>query len=579
MAFGAILAAILISATDLTITEPVDGETYDGDWLTIRAIVENENELPDSVHYTLNAQPVVQIPRLITDWPTYMQNYQNHGYSESPAPHSSDVLWTAPVCGDSHEFCSPVIVGGVVYFLSDELSTAFALDAASGEILWSYDVVDEVDDAVTYYEGCVYISADSAWCLDAQTGSKIWSVAADAGCHMSGTPVVENGIAYFVSTCFYDTLTLYALDAETGEGIWHLGRPGHFQTCLSLEESTIYLATYTGHLPPGDHESLFAVDAITGEIVWSSSHVEGGYWDSSPTLSDEVIYIGGRDGYLHAFDANDGTHIWETKLHEYSYAWGVESTPAIHGDLVYAGCSLRGWPYVGVVGAFFAETGTEVWIIEDQMQLHGSFGLAEDLAFMGEHFGDSVYALDQSTGDIVWSYGIPGGLEEGFQSSPSITDGVMYIAATDCNLYAFGTGLKYTYLDDLFADVGSNELIATSFYGGAAVAADTISFTVSATGITPDASTALALCVSPNPFRSSASISFELAEPGRTSVTVYDLAGRTIRTLHDSELGEGQHTVLWDGTGEGGEVVSAGLYFCRIHSGGISEATGLCLLR
>ncbi len=39
---------------DLTITEPVDGETYDGDWLALRTIVENENDLPDSVNYELN---------------------------------------------------------------------------------------------------------------------------------------------------------------------------------------------------------------------------------------------------------------------------------------------------------------------------------------------------------------------------------------------------------------------------------------------------------------------------------------------------------------------------------------------
>lgn len=53
-----------------------------------------------------------------------------------------------------------------------------------------------------------------------------------------------------------------------------------------------------------------------------------------------------------------------------------------------------------------------------------------------------------------------------FQGSPAITDGVVYIPAIDGNLYAFGAGLKYTYLDDLFAQVGANELIVTSFNEG-----------------------------------------------------------------------------------------------------------------
>ncbi len=53
------LIVITFSTTSLTITEPVDGETYDGDWLTVRAIVENENEIPENVRYTLNAQSAI----------------------------------------------------------------------------------------------------------------------------------------------------------------------------------------------------------------------------------------------------------------------------------------------------------------------------------------------------------------------------------------------------------------------------------------------------------------------------------------------------------------------------------------
>jgi len=119
----------------------------------------------------------------------------------------------------------------------------------------------------------------------------------------------------------------------------------------------------------------------------------------------------------------------------------------------------------------------------------------------------------------------------------------------------------------------------TSFDNGIAVAADTINFTVTQTGITLEPSSRLALSASPNPFYSEASISFELSDPGWTSVTVYDLSGRIVRTLENSELGAGQHSIVWDGKKENGEVVSAGLYLCRIQSGGISENTGLCLLR
>ena len=91
------LISSILAITNVTITESIDGQTYDADWLTVRAIIENENEIPDSVHYSLNGEPVIQMPRLNTDWPTYMQNQTRNGFSESPGPTDASILWTAPV--------------------------------------------------------------------------------------------------------------------------------------------------------------------------------------------------------------------------------------------------------------------------------------------------------------------------------------------------------------------------------------------------------------------------------------------------------------------------------------------------
>ena len=127
-----------------------------------------------------------------------------------------------------------------------------------------------------------------------------------------------------------------------------------------------------------------------------------------------------------------------------------------------------------------------------------------------------VAALDMETGAEVWNYRTSCS-EYGFGSSPSVTDGVMYIACTDGYLYAFGTDLKYTFKEDYFyADVGMNELVVTSYDDGVAAAADTISFTVTGTGINLDPSRVFDLAVTPNPFVSNASISFELSEAGLT---------------------------------------------------------------
>lgn len=580
MNLGILLASILISTTNLSITEPIDGETYDGDWLTVRAIVENENEIPDSVSYSLNGEPVAPIPRLNTDWPTYMQNYQRHGYSDSPAPHTSEILWTAPICGEMHEFPTPAVVNGTVFYPQDGIGvgdTLFALNSATGSIKWFYPV-GYTDDTVTLKNGLLYSASDSLYCLDAETGARIWAWGDDAIFHQTGSPIVTNGIVYFATSHGYDTSRVYAADAASGLIIWETGFSGALETSLAYFDNTIYIALYTDMMGLGDHESLFALDASSGSILWSNDHTDGGYWDSSPNIYEGMLYIGGDDGYLHAFDAGNGVLVWEEMLHPASYLWGVEPTPAIHDDQLFIGCCFWGTSF-GYVGAHSRVTGSEIWSIVDRMELHGSFGLAEDLAFMGANLSDSIFAFDQASGEIVWSYGYNGSKWDGCQSSPSITDGVMYIPATDGNLYAFGTGLKFTYLDDLFADIGANELIATSYFEGVAVATDTICFTVTGTGIELYSSTILQLGISPNPFHSAASISFELAEPGRTIVSVYDLSGRIVKNLVNSELGIGQHSVSWDGTGENGEILATGIYMCRIEFGGISETTSLCLLR
>ncbi len=558
------LISITLAITDLAITEPVDGETYYGDWLPLRAIVENENEVPDSVHYSLNGQTAVLIPRLNTDWYTYMANDCRTGYSESPAPYDNAILWTAPISGTYHEFVSPVVVDGRVYFASEEDEIAYCLDAATGAEIWRFENIgDSIDDALHVVDGKAYLASDSIWCLDAITGGKIWSFG-DTSCYFSGPPV-----PYLEYVFASGELFVYCMDGLSGEEVWQTEDTLSTVSSLTAWNDMLFVPG-SAWLDP----HFYALDIETGEVVWEIEN--GGHWDSSPVVVDSTIYIGTHSQGLFAIDPFDGSYVvlWESE------GVKIESTPAVHGEMIYFG-DRNGVFYA--LNRFTCQVEWEFNLPIDVF-LHASAGIADGLVFWGDCVsmsGDStalIHAVDCQTGTEVWNYTTEG--TRGFYSSPAIVDGVMYIAATDGNLYAFGTGLKYTYREDYFyADIGSNELIVTSFDEGAAVAADTINFTVTQTGITLEPSSRLALSANPNPFYSAALISFELSEPGWTSITVYDLSGRIVNTLENSELGTGQHSIVWEGKRENGEIVSAGLYFCRIQSDGISETTGLCLLR
>jgi hypothetical protein len=74
----------------------------------------------------------------------------------------------------------------------------------------------------------------------------------------------------------------------------------------------------------------------------------------------------------------------------------------------------------------------------------------------------------------------------------------------------------------------------------------------------------LALTCGPNPVRSSGVIRLELPAPGRVTVALFDLAGRRVRSLLDSEwLAVGSHQVPFDARG-----LAPGLYLCRLETPG-----------
>lgn len=565
-----VLLSVIIAATSVSIIDPVDGETYEGDWLSFRVIVENDNEVPDSVHYSLNGSDPTQIPKLNTDWPTYMQNYQNTGFSESSAPTNETVLWSAPVTGILHEFPTPVVADGIVYYPSNYgTDSLYALNAATGEILWKYHT-GYTDDAVTVSNGMVYTPSDSLCCINAYSGEKVWSTAL-AGPD-GGTPIVSDGNVYAALWVPFTRLTsLTCFDALTGTVVWNDTIPGRPACCMALHENRLYLATFS----PVSANGLYAIDASNGDVIWCNTDSEDGYWDSSPVILDSVLYIGGCDGIIRAVGIYSGETIWEENLSD-EY---VTATPAISEAFLLVGSQTS--PYY-CLDIFF---GSSIWTAP--FYQHGSTAVADGIAFFGECFyyepepvdSSSIVALDTNTGDTVWSITLQSS-DVGFQGSPAVTDGVMYFPATDGNLYAFGTGLKYTYRkDNFYADIGSNELIVTSWDDGVAVTADTISFIVTQTGISLEPSRNLNLYASPNPIDTSTSICFELGESGYASVKIFDLSGREVSTLVDQELVTGVYSVQWNGSGDDGFPLSSGLYLCRIEHRGVVETTGLCLLR
>jgi hypothetical protein len=76
----------------------------------------------------------------------------------------------------------------------------------------------------------------------------------------------------------------------------------------------------------------------------------------------------------------------------------------------------------------------------------------------------------------------------------------------------------------------------------------------------------------PNPFNPSTTIAFDIpgvsGEKQHVEVTVYDIRGRRVRTLIDSDLEPGSHKLHWNGRNDRGESVPSGIYLYALRAGG-----------
>ena len=84
---------------------------------------------------------------------------------------------------------------------------------------------------------------------------------------------------------------------------------------------------------------------------------------------------------------------------------------------------------------------------------------------------------------------------------------------------------------------------------------------------------------SPNPFNPRTTVSFELADAGRVSLSVYDLSGRLVRTLLDEWSPAGSRSLTWDGTGNTGQAMATGTYLLRLETWTGAASRKLMLVR
>ena len=99
------------------------------------------------------------------------------------------------------------------------------------------------------------------------------------------------------------------------------------------------------------------------------------------------------------------------------------------------------------------------------------------------------------------------------------------------------------------------------------------------TGVNARAPAIRVFPVAPNPTSQSARLQYELNRASEVRISVYDVAGRLVRSLVNSNQRAQLHSVEWDGRDRAGSQVPSGVYFFRIQAGTYRDNVKMVMVR
>ena len=320
---------------------------------------------------------------------------------------------------------SPVVFGGVVYIgvSSNEETLAtnpaypccsfrgsvVALDAKSGAMLWkTFDMPDNGGQINQYSGGAVWQPP----AIDPKRGTLFigtgnnYTVPPDVEACQNATPLADCTAA----DDFFDTSL--ALDLKTGQVKWA-------RKLQTFDTWTVACLTSSGTNP-------------NCPVPSSPDFDLGG---SGPNLIGNIVGFGQKSGIFWALNADDGSIVWSTPVGPGASLGGIEWGTATDGQRIYVAiANSNHLPYTlvpsgqqitwGAWSALDVATGKILWQTADPTPGaidRGSLSVANGVMYAGSNAGQ-MYALEASTGNILWSFESGGTVLDG----PSIVNGTVF---------------------------------------------------------------------------------------------------------------------------------------------------------
>lgn len=196
----------------------------------------------------------------------------------------------------------------------------------------------------------------------------------------------------------------------------------------------------------GTDSVLNAYDVNTGKKLWS--HRTKGQIRSNVLVNRETLFLNGGDGELYALQKQSGRVKWTFKTggeKKYDFADYFQSTPVLHNELLYFG-SGDGNLYC------ITTDGKLKWKYQTGDAVHTTVAIDNGKVFFGS-FDGYVYALQLNDGSLAWRFKTVGHqyFPKGeVQGSPAVAKGLVFIGARDYNVYAINQEKGYCHWNKAF---------------------------------------------------------------------------------------------------------------------------------
>jgi outer membrane protein assembly factor BamB len=250
---------------------------------------------------------------------------------------------------------------------------------------------------------------DIIWCLDPQTGEKIWDFR--YRCPLSprsfeggpaATPCVDEGYLYSIS----HEGDLLCLDAATGEEIWRQ----HFiqdyngrRPRWGYAASPIVVGDKLIIEPGGPDYAVVALDKRTGKVIWHNG-------DDKPSYATPIVFTHDNQQYIANFNAFGLViHRLDNGAEVARYQWKTahdinSATPIYHDGLIYIS---SGYNHGCALLRFDGQSLAEIYTNKN-MAAHMNPGVLHEGHVYGVHGNAgpraTLVCMELRTGEVKWEH-------------------------------------------------------------------------------------------------------------------------------------------------------------------------------